>query len=94
MLFSAEAVQELRDAASYYHSIYSELGLDFQVEVKTQINKISYDPEIWPIRDDMTRRVSLARFPYCIVYLLDKDIVWIIAIAHHKRFPDYWKNRI
>ncbi|HBM15850.1 MAG TPA: hypothetical protein DD381_05860 [Lentisphaeria bacterium] len=94
VLFYAEAVQELRDAASYYKSIYTELGLDFQAEIKTQIHKISENPELSPIRDDMTRRISLARFPYFIIYLLEKDIIWIVAVAHHKRFPDYWKNRI
>lgn len=39
------------------------------------------------------RRFILQRFPFSIVYLDDPDLVTIIAVAHSKRKPGYWKSR-
>lgn len=39
------------------------------------------------------RRLPMARFPYSIVYSIEPDAVWILAVAHQRRRPDYWKDR-
>jgi hypothetical protein len=36
----------------------------------------------------------LNTFPFSIVYLDDPDAVKIVAVAHHKRRPGYWKGRL
>ena len=92
--FLEEADIELSKAVDYYEEIHSGLGLDFEREVKENVFKIAENPEIWALMDDGTRRFSTKRFPYQIVYLLHNDIIWIIAVAHHKRFPEYWKERL
>jgi toxin ParE1/3/4 len=35
----------------------------------------------------------LKRFPYHIVYQTDREPTLIVAIAHSRRRPRYWKNR-
>lgn len=41
-----------------------------------------------------TRRFVLKRFPYSTVYLeLDQD-GHVIAVAHHRRRPGYWRRRL
>ncbi|HKO02845.1 MAG TPA: type II toxin-antitoxin system RelE/ParE family toxin [Thermoanaerobaculia bacterium] len=40
------------------------------------------------------RRLSLDGFPYDVVYVLRPDEIYIIAIAHHRRDPNYWLPRI
>jgi toxin ParE1/3/4 len=92
--FLEEADIELSKAVDYYEHIYLGLGLDFEQEVKGNVFKIAENPELWPLRDDGTRRFSTKRFPYRIVYLLHEDVIWIVAVAHHKRFPEYWKERL
>jgi hypothetical protein len=92
--FLEEADLELSKAVDYYEQIYSGLGLDFEQEVKENVFKIAENPEIWLLKDDGTRRFSTKRFPYQIVYLLHDDTIWIVAVAHHKRFPRYWKERL
>ena len=88
------AKQELKQNISFYESKYKGLGQDFYSEVKSSIQLISSFPELCPERNDETRRYLLNRFPYIIVYLIYNDIIWIVSIAHCKRKPDYWKNRI
>ncbi len=37
---------------------------------------------------------KLIGFPYNIVYVIRGDVVFIIAIAHHRRQPGYWRTRL
>jgi mRNA-degrading endonuclease RelE of RelBE toxin-antitoxin system len=39
------------------------------------------------------RRCLIKRFPYGVIYGVDKDKIVIIAVAHLHRKPDYWENR-
>jgi hypothetical protein len=34
------------------------------------------------------------RFPYSVVYLEDEDEIWVLAVAHAKRRPGYWRGRL
>ncbi len=36
----------------------------------------------------------LRRFPYMIVYLVDPDEIFIVAVAHVRRLPGYWTSRV
>ncbi len=40
------------------------------------------------------RRKVLQRFPYSILYTAERWRVWVVAVAHHKRKPDYWRSRV
>ncbi|WP_339378699.1 hypothetical protein [Calothrix sp. NIES-2100] len=35
----------------------------------------------------------MQRFPYLIFYTELEEVIWVIAIAHSKRKPNYWKQR-
>ena len=39
------------------------------------------------------RRYVIRRFPFIIFYLEFETLIWVVAIAHGKRKPDYWKKR-
>jgi toxin ParE1/3/4 len=41
-----------------------------------------------------TRRFVLRRFPFSIIYLDDPEVRSIVAVAHSKRKPGYWKVRL
>jgi toxin ParE1/3/4 len=43
---------------------------------------------------NFTRRLVMRRFPFSVVYLDDPDLITIIAVAHSKRKPGYWKDRV
>jgi plasmid stabilization system protein ParE len=40
------------------------------------------------------RRFVLKRFPFLMVYEVRADEVLVVAIAHAKRKPKYWENRL
>ena len=89
-----EAEVELWEAVAYYEERSSGLGLDFETEVEQSVEAIQRSSERQPLRQDGTRRYLICRFPYLIVYAYLNDHVWIIAIAHCKRKPGYWSDRL
>lgn len=88
-----EAEIELAEAVTYYESKYPGLGLDFLNEVQSGLAAISKLPTLWPVRKDGTRRYLVHRFPYLVIYMYYEDQIWVIAFAHCKRNPKYWKER-
>jgi len=35
----------------------------------------------------------MKHFPYSLVYIVSKDEIRILAVAHQSRRPDYWAGR-
>lgn len=63
----------------------------------------TYDKQVEQIRQSPTshhfiyrdfRRANLKRFSYHLIYRTTANTLFIIAFAHDKRHPDYWKTRI
>jgi plasmid stabilization system protein ParE len=93
--FAEPAADEFQDSVRWYDSRRSGLGAEFFDTVVATIATVQANPEIGTKRagHGKTRRVLLDRFPYQVVYHLGPDEIVIVAIAHLKRRPDYWKNR-
>ncbi len=94
VLFLNAAQEEFLDIVDYYEQIYSGLGLAFKEEINKVINLITQFPGLCSKCNDGTQRISTHRFPYQVIFFSFQDTLWIIAVAHHKRFPEYWKNRL
>jgi plasmid stabilization system protein ParE len=92
--FHPLAWQELEEADSWYLSHSYEVSLDFLNELYAAAEDIARAPRRWPKYLHGTRRFVMQRFPFSVVYLDDFELVTIIAVAHSKRRPGYWKNRL
>lgn len=90
VLFSEFALKELEDATVYYELEYPGLGETFKAEIKKSIERIIQHPLAWSIERGEVRRALLHRFPYKILYSIESDHIFIIAIAHQHRKPEYW----
>ena len=91
--FHPEAESEFREAIDYYEDRESGLGYDFSIEVFTTIQNIVNHPTAWPIIEEDMRRCLVNRFPYGVIYSIEQDKIFILAVMHLRRYPDYWKNR-
>lgn len=40
------------------------------------------------------RQVRLRQFPYRLVYMVVSDEIVIVAVAHERRRPGYWQDRL
>lgn len=88
-----QAHQELISAVEYYEEQQTGLGLRLLDEVDRHIQWILQNPHIPRVRDGGYRLVNLKVFPYYIAYIIREDILWILAIAHKHRHPEYWIDR-
>jgi hypothetical protein len=57
------------------------------------IENIAEAPSRWPRLHGRFRRYLLHRFPFSVVYLEREHSIEVIAVAHHRRRPGYWKRR-
>jgi plasmid stabilization system protein ParE len=87
------ARHEMLDAAGYYELQAPGLGEDFLNRIEFALTDISIDPERWPVLFSGIRRRLVRRFPYSILYRVDKNAVVVLAIMHQKRRPEYWLSR-
>lgn len=92
--FQPEALAELENAKAYYEKKLPGLGSRFFDTVEHGLRAISRFPAVHPPhgKTDLRKRV-LRRFPYTIYFLESETLIWIVALAHQRRRPDYWKNR-
>ena len=90
-----EAASELADAHQYYESCRHGLGFELLDEVDAALAFIRTDPQRFGRYRNMQVRICLLRrFPYGVYYLPGDDIIWIVAVGHHRRRPGYWKKRL
>jgi plasmid stabilization system protein ParE len=88
-----EAADEFSDAIGRYESIESGLGIRLKEEVKSVVDWIADHPELPRVRSKGYRRVNLKVFPDYIAYILHADVIWVLAVAHSARLPEYWIAR-
>jgi len=91
--FHPEADAELEDASLFYESRMAGLGKSFAAEVERTVSLIRQFPDAGSPIGPARRRVVVARFPYPVIYRHDPDSVVILAVAHQRRRPGYWRRR-
>ncbi|HEY0371868.1 MAG TPA: type II toxin-antitoxin system RelE/ParE family toxin [Thermoanaerobaculia bacterium] len=88
-----EAEKELDDAIAVIESARSDWGFRFLAAFDLAIVTIMEYPDIGR-RAGRFRIFTMAEWPYKIVYTLERDLIFITAVAHHKRKPGYWRKRV
>jgi toxin ParE1/3/4 len=91
--FLPQAANELADAADYYEDQRSGLGRRFRDELDAHLGWIAQNAEVPRLRRGSYRRVNMRVFPYYIAYVLRGDVLWVVAVAHGQRKPEYWIKR-
>jgi hypothetical protein len=94
ILFDTLAQEEFNDAIEYYEFEVEGLGKNFKAEIKRALRTIKRFPKIGINEDGDIKRYILHKFPYKILYSIETDYIYIIAIAHMHREPNYWHGRI
>lgn len=97
--FEDEADAEYRHAGRWYEGRRTNLGIEFFDAVDSAVHrivefpragtKVPRLPDVLPVR-----RIPVKRFPYHVVYLETPAEIRILAVAHDRQKPGYWKNRL
>jgi toxin ParE1/3/4 len=89
-----EARLEFQRSAAYYRTISRELAARFTDDVEQAFRDVLRSPFLYPILENPARAKLLDDFPFSIVYAIESDVVFVIAVMHQKRRPGYWRSRI
>lgn len=87
------AAEEAEAAYRWYAERSSAAAHGFREELRHAVEAVAEAPNRWPRYGARVRRYVFPRFPFSLVYRLHGDEVEVIAVAHGKRRPGYWRSR-
>ena len=93
------AAAEAAGAAAWYESQRAGLGADFRADFKAGLDTLQegvVPGSPWPGRvgERGVKRILLKRFPFSLVYVVSGGGRVVLAVAHHRRRPAYWRGRL
>lgn len=91
--FHPEAIADARAAREWYAHHDPAVGDAFMTELDRAMELIVAGPAQWPPYLHGTRRFLLRHFPYSVVYQEIGGVVRVVAVAHARRKPGYWRKR-
>lgn len=92
--FLPEADEEFREAARYYESEAAGVWVAFITAVHKGVAEIVELPlAAQAIRAGIRKKV-LRHFSYNLFYAIEADTLVIVAVAHQRRRPNYWRARL
>lgn len=91
--FLPPAEEEMIEAAAFYEAAAEGLGHDFLNDIQRIIDLLLDHPTIGRDVGGSLRQALLKRFPHYLIYSFELDSILIIAVAHQRRRPDYWRGR-
>ena len=91
--FDPAAQRELNEAADFYDAEDPGLGGAFLDAIERAIKQIQAFPESPPISLAPVRTKVLSAFPFSVIYWVTDEVIIVLAVAHHRRRPGYWRGR-
>jgi mRNA-degrading endonuclease RelE of RelBE toxin-antitoxin system len=85
---------EFESAKEFYEIEQAGLGKRFETEIKKSLLSIKKNPQTWSVERQEIRRYFVHKFPYKILYSVQKDTIIVLAFAHLHREPEYWVDRM
>jgi len=92
--FLTLAQQEVDEAVAWFEERADGKGVDFLDELDRIVRLIKAYPLASTQIDQEIRRRLFARFPYSLIYGIDHNTLVVIAVAHSRRAPHYWVDRL
>lgn len=95
--FTVEALEELSAAVVWYEARQTGLGNRLIATIDVLVHTLAEAPSGFPVVAEHgaspVRRLLLSTFPYCLLFRIVGDDVEVLAFAHLRRCPGYWKER-
>jgi plasmid stabilization system protein ParE len=92
--YHPEASDEVAEAFDWYSEIDPEVGDRFKLELDRAEQFVGRSPEAWgPYLHD-TRGFRFRGFPFVMAYIVRDERIIVIAVAHTRRKPGYWRDRL
>ncbi|MGW8257037.1 MAG: type II toxin-antitoxin system RelE/ParE family toxin [Thermoguttaceae bacterium] len=87
------ARRDFDESFDWYAERSKQAAVRFVNAVDQALTIIAADPQRFAAVDSIHRECPVRRFPFRIIYRILKERILVVAIAHAKRRPDFWKQR-
>jgi plasmid stabilization system protein ParE len=94
LIIRPEAEAELAEAFDWYERRAPGLGADLLRAVNTAMDSILSNPLQYPTIHRSVRRALTRRFPYQVLFIVEADVIVVVAIFHGARDPKRWQDRL
>jgi plasmid stabilization system protein ParE len=89
-----EAAEELDDQLAYLKARTLWAASKFADAYAAALTKIQSHPASGHFVWRQFRRYNIPGQSHAVIYREEADAIYVIAVMHEKRHPDYWKERI
>lgn len=99
LVIAAEAETEIDTIVDWYELRRTGLSVGFFAELQATLDEVLLRPlRFEALGTTKTarqfRRAPLQRFPYNVVFRVQHNELFVVAVAHTSRKPNYWKKRL
>lgn len=84
----------MTEASRFYESEAAGLGSEFLEDVQRIVEVLREYPKLGRAVGRGLRRALLRRFPFSLIYAEESSEILVVAVAHQRRRPGYWRRRI
>ena len=91
--FRRAARGEFLDAAAWYETQRSGLGVEFIAEIERCLGFASEHPQQYAVVHRDTRRVTARRFPFSVYFRAEAKRIVVLAVFHGRKDPAIWQAR-
>jgi toxin ParE1/3/4 len=92
--FLPDAEIELLKEVAFYSAARTGTGIRFQAAVRAAVSRAATHPLGGAPSPKETRSMLVKGFPFSVVYRPSADEVLVVAIAPHRKRPQYWASRV
>ena len=92
--FHPQASEDLVQAIEYFESQQPGLGKRLGYIIADTLESLEEFPDARPTIRGVIRRCPLRTFPFSLLYSSQKEGLFVLAVAHNHREPDFWVDRV
>ncbi|AKT42771.1 type II toxin-antitoxin system RelE/ParE family toxin [Chondromyces crocatus] len=91
-----DAEEDLIEAGLFYKRQRQSLDEEFLAEVDAVQRIITENPRAYPVveRHKNVHRMKIGKFSYWVYYVVHEKEILVLAYAHERLKPGYWKPRL
>ena len=93
ILVRPAAAADIEDAFEWYQTQRFGLGEEFREALRSTLNQIAANPQLYQVIHRGTRRALLKRFPYGVFFKEYPQVVIVVACMRGRRNPKRWQSR-
>jgi len=94
LVISDEASFDIIDSYNWYETVDKSIAGKFEKEIESRLLRIQSNPNQFQLKYRSVRVVFLKKFPFGIHYVVDEQVIKVIAVFHTSRNPTNWNERL